>query len=58
MRIEYIEERLDRIIGHFADGYSPQPITYEWFFDPIKNKVIFKLMYASEVNERTACADS
>lgn len=56
-RIEYIETGLDRVIKYFADAYSPEPITYEYFVDPIKNKVIFKLIYTGEVDERTACVD-
>lgn len=41
--IIYQEEDLDTVMGYFVKGYEIETLKTEWFLDPIKNKVIFKL---------------
>ncbi|WNZ57428.1 hypothetical protein QT397_08845 [Microbulbifer sp. MKSA007] len=48
METNYQEVSLNTIVKYFADDFKTKPgteiITKEWFIDPVKGVVIFKLV--------------
>jgi hypothetical protein len=54
MKIEYHECDLRTIFNHWMTGYEKHPKNYEWFFDPIKEKIIFKLYIDKDTPNRKA----
>jgi Na+-transporting NADH:ubiquinone oxidoreductase subunit NqrC len=44
---EHVEHDMDTVMRHFADGFKPgrgrQIMSVEWFIDPFKGRVLFKV---------------
>lgn len=50
MKIEFHVVTLDSVIAHFVKDYEHKPVTYEFYVDTAKGRVILEL-YIEEHNE-------
>ena len=51
MKIEYIEKTLEQVIRYYAKDFNPKDgivYNFEYFVDPTKDRVIFKLFIEEE----------
>jgi hypothetical protein len=52
MKIIYQEYTTSMVIDYFIKGFTKKPKDCEVFFDPVKNKFIFKLYIQQKEGER------